>query len=884
MPTAPKDSPPLEGSLIAGKYRVTREIGRGGMAFVYEGLHLDIQKRVAIKILSAEFITSQVVVERFLREARAAAAVRSPYICDVYDSGKLDDGRPFLVMELLEGESLYERMVRVRLFEPETTLRVITHTARGLTKAHAANIVHRDLKPENIFLTTNEDGQLEAKILDFGLAKFYAPVDGEGQARLTREGAIFGTPAYMSPEQVKGQGAVDHRADVWALGCIVYECFTGRTVWSTEQGVAMTFAQIASSPIPRISKYRPDLPPAIDLWFDRALCRDIEQRYQSPKDLADGLALALDQTPMSTLLQSGPALRVPSLSGEIDAGPISPGLLAPIIPPTEPLGSLESPIVFGDPEVGRRDGRDAPSIVDTGTSHPVLPGIAARTSRPSAPFLAVGIGVTVSLVAILAVTRPWQGSGISLPLPLRSGVAVRTSSASTLPAAAVSTSAGSLPSAAGVLPKWVSSVVAAQAQLGAGDLEGATRGFKEAFDSSGAGPARTLLDHANATATNKGPCTLSGITRLRPWTLATGTASRPSLVRTSRGYLAVWMDDHEATGHDHAYASALDAKLRTTSPPVDLTPEADDLGRFAVASVGDRVLLVYGDSKGTSSGLYMRWLDEAGTITGPSLPIAPARAASAQPVIAATETALWVIWDEERDGDGSDLFARRLEKTGAAGSEVRVTDFLGLSAKTRVAAAQAGLSGNSLEILLRLERDAARPIVFLHVPDPATLLKEGLGEPGPGNKVDRSVGTMKTLTPEKERGDAPSLACATDGCFIAWHGEKVGTSTGGGFAGFVDSKTGQLLWRKKFVPQGGKPTVAMGPKGEAAVAWFEQGRVRLAPLGRDGVGLPSVLARVAGDQPRPAVAMGATPKDWAVAWLDFEAGKLEPYALAASCP
>jgi serine/threonine-protein kinase len=204
--------------------------------------------------------------------------------------------------------------------------------------------------------------------------------------------------------------------------------------------------------------------------------------------------------------------------------------------------------------------------------------------------------------------------------------------------------------------------------------------------------------------------------------------------------------------------------------------------------------------------------------------------------------------------------------------------------KTRVSGAQAAMAGSNLEILLRLERDVARPVMFVHIADPTVAMREGLGDPVPGHKADRTVGTMKVLTPEKERGDAPSLACATDACFIAWHGEKVGTSTGGGFAGFIDAKTGQLLWRKKFVVQGGKPSVGMGPKGEAAIAWFEQGRVRLAAIGREGVGAPSVLARVAGDQPRPSVAMGATAKEWAVAWLDFEAGKLEPYALAATCP
>src|SRR6201989_1387683 len=146
------------GTVLAGKYKITREIGRGGMAAVYEAENVDIGKRVAIKVLAQELTTSAIVVERFLREARAAAAIRSPYICDVYDSGKLDDGRPFLVLELLEGESLYERMTRVRQIDVPTTIRIISQVARGLMKAHSATIVHRDLKPENIFLTKDEDG------------------------------------------------------------------------------------------------------------------------------------------------------------------------------------------------------------------------------------------------------------------------------------------------------------------------------------------------------------------------------------------------------------------------------------------------------------------------------------------------------------------------------------------------------------------------------------------------------------------------------------------------------------------------------------------------------------------------------------------------------
>ncbi len=322
------------GTVLAGKYRITREIGRGGMAAVYEAENVDIGKRVAIKVLAHELTTSPIVVERFLREARAAAAIHSPYICDVYDSGHLQDGPPFLVLELLTGDSLYERMTKVRFFDAETTVTIATQVCRGLTKAHAASIVHRDLKPENIFLTKDEEGRLLAKILDFGLAKFYAPMEGtKQQQRLTREGAVFGTPAYMSPEQVRGQGAVDHRADLWALGCIVYECLTGRTVWSTEQGVAMTFAQIASAPLPRPAEFRPDLPPSLTTWFDKALSRDITQRFQTAKEFADELGAALSPTSRPSFSTATPSFaQLPPPSSPQATRPYAEGAPNPFLP------------------------------------------------------------------------------------------------------------------------------------------------------------------------------------------------------------------------------------------------------------------------------------------------------------------------------------------------------------------------------------------------------------------------------------------------------------------------------------------------------------------------------------------------------------------------
>src|SRR5688572_30813817 len=350
MPVPNKSQVPV-GTVLEGKFRITREIGRGGMAAVYDAENIDIGKRVAVKILAAELITSRIVRERFIREARAAAAINSPYICDVYDSGMYED-RPFLVMELLEGESLYDMLTRVRQIDVETTLRVCTQTARGLAKAHESNVVHRDLKPENIFVTKNEEGQIVTKILDFGLAKFYEPTTPDAQtARLTREGALFGTPAYMSPEQAKGQGEVDHRADLWALGCIVYECLTGQTVWNVEQGVAMILAQIAGAPLPRPSKLRPDLPPSFDQWFARALDRDPQNRFQTAREFADTMNAALTQ--------NGAGARRPQLSSDVESSVVDDLIaselatanlqrsVAPLTPPTAMTAQV--PLSAGGP-------------------------------------------------------------------------------------------------------------------------------------------------------------------------------------------------------------------------------------------------------------------------------------------------------------------------------------------------------------------------------------------------------------------------------------------------------------------------------------------------------------------------------------------------------
>ena len=905
VPPAGKATKLIAGTLIAGRYRITREIGRGGMAYVYEAKHADIGKRVAVKVLSSEFTGSPVVVERFLREARAAAAVQSPYICDVYDSGKLDDGRPFLVMELLEGESLYERMVRVRQFDPKTTVRIITHVSRGLLKAHAANIVHRDLKPENVFLTTNEDGEMLAKILDFGLAKFYEKTtDGSAAAaRLTREGAIFGTPAYMSPEQVQGQGAVDHRADIWALGCIAYECMTGRTVWSTDKGIAMTFAQIASAELPRLTRYRPDLPRSIDAWFEKALSRNILDRYQTAKDLADGFAGALEQGPPSLLLKpdDGPAsaravgadpdatqqmvdlerieaeaAKLPSQAAIVAAPPPAP-VSTPV--PTPPASPKSGRTATGD-DLGAAVQRDAgASLIDAGTSNTVKALREAPMSMPApAPSASRSWVLPLLVVAALGVggfaywenTRGPKAATAPRPTP--------SASASSAPSAAASLPPVEPPPALPPGPRWSVLVADAQVKLARGEIDEAQKRVKEAFDSTGAGPARALSEHLAVAAANKGPCKLVGIGRLRPPALVTGVAGRPLLVRTGSALLALYTDDHETQMHDHAYAVSIDPMIRGLHVPIDVTPEAEHVARIEAQVLGERVAIAFVDTRGQAPGLFARWVDAKGTIAGPTMLIGTAR--SGTPSLAADGKSVWAAWDEKVDNDRMEMFLGRIPASGEPTPAIRIVDLRKGALRPKLAPPEIAVSSGAIELVYRVDRDTERSIQHLHAPLEGEALPSGLPA-DPKSKDDRSIGTTKVLSSKPDKGDTPNVACGKEGCFVVWHIEKPG-SGGGAFAAFIDGKSGQLLWRKKFASSGGRPAVAYGETG-ARVAWYEGGKVRTASIDKDGIGAPSTLARVAGDQPAPSIAAGAGPGDWTIGWLDFEAGRLEPYALRAMC-
>jgi serine/threonine-protein kinase len=295
--------PPVRG-LVAGKYELVRLIGRGGMGSVWEGRHASLGSAVAIKFIDTTHADSREAQSRFVHEARAAARIQSRHAVQIFDHGVTEDGRAYMVMELLVGEALDRRIDRLGRLSLESTARILGQVCRALQRAHDCGIVHRDLKPDNVFIVRSPDEDEEvAKVLDFGVAKI---TPRSGDSRLTsgtKTGAVLGTPYYMSPEQARGLRSIDWRTDLWSLGVIAYECVTGVLPFEGES-VGDLLVKICTSPVPLPSARDPELPSEFDAWFARALDRDPQRRFASATDLAESLARAAGVAPRSAMSSS----------------------------------------------------------------------------------------------------------------------------------------------------------------------------------------------------------------------------------------------------------------------------------------------------------------------------------------------------------------------------------------------------------------------------------------------------------------------------------------------------------------------------------------------------------------------------------------------------
>lgn len=314
--------PHTSGSLLAEKYRLEREIGRGAMGTVWLATHVTLDQQVAIKIISREHAHSAELRQRFGTEARAAAKLRSRYVVGVYDHGETPDALPFIVMEYLEGECLEDRLARDGLVPVSEAVRVTRHVGRALARAHANGIVHRDLKPANIFITHSEDDDESgwtAKVLDFGVAKM-----DYGDKSATKTGTLIGTPLFMSPEQVRGASNADHRSDLYSLGMVVYNMVTGQYAFD-KATFGDLLISICTDPLPKLRSAAPWAPEGLEDWFQKACARAPEDRFAD----ADEMLRALDAV-------------AGSLAGRrsiVDLGQSLPGRPTPAPPAFGPLGA-----------------------------------------------------------------------------------------------------------------------------------------------------------------------------------------------------------------------------------------------------------------------------------------------------------------------------------------------------------------------------------------------------------------------------------------------------------------------------------------------------------------------------------------------------------------
>jgi serine/threonine-protein kinase len=377
LPTPPTGSP--LPTVIAERYRLDRSLGNGGMGEVFEATDLTLHRSVAVKLMSSSLVQDQPARARFLREARALAQVNSPNVVAVYDAGE-DAQRPYLVMELVEGTTLEQELRRTGRVEPVRAVAIATGIAGGLAAAHERGIVHRDVKPSNVFLTPSD----AAKIGDFGIARLERP-----DATLTLTGQTFGSPPYMSPEQATG-GKVDARADLYSLGCVLFQMLVGRRPFSGDDAVSLVYQHVHATP-PRVDALDPDVPAPLGTLVAGLMAKDPDDRPASAAEVQRALESV----------------------------------------PTEPV---------------------APTTMTTApvTATAVLPRRTqelARRRKPWLPFAAVILGV-VALLALATAVLLARGDPTATPSATR-GASTAPSSPATSPSSSPSTTAPQTPETAG---------------------------------------------------------------------------------------------------------------------------------------------------------------------------------------------------------------------------------------------------------------------------------------------------------------------------------------------------------------------------------------------------------------------------------------------------
>jgi eukaryotic-like serine/threonine-protein kinase len=298
-PAPAESSDSLVGTVLEHRYEIVRKIGQGGMGAVYEATHKLIGKRVAVKVLLDKHAQKDQIVARLEQEARLASSIGHPNIIDITDFGQTSDGRTFVAMEFLEGESLAALIARGGRLEIRRAVHIARQVASALGSAHQQGVVHRDIKPENIFLVRRDDDDF-VKVVDFGISKSIRPEqDGEESPRLTQTGMVLGTPLYMSPEQARGDDELDHRIDVYALGVILYEMVTAEVPFRGTNYLNILSQVVSDEPIPP-SQLNPQVSPDLEAVILKAMEKDRDERYQSMEEMAADLSVVQSDSMTTT--------------------------------------------------------------------------------------------------------------------------------------------------------------------------------------------------------------------------------------------------------------------------------------------------------------------------------------------------------------------------------------------------------------------------------------------------------------------------------------------------------------------------------------------------------------------------------------------------------
>ena len=399
----------LVGETLEGRYHIDKKIGEGGMGVVFAARHAVIERPLAIKVLKREAMRDQATIRRFVQEAKAASRIGHPNIVDVTDFGTTPDGLTYSVMEFVTGRTLGAVLRAEAPFPVERALKITAQIARALGAAHDKGIVHRDLKPENVFLVDRDNRTDFVKIVDFGIAKVI-PAPGANEPRLTRAGAVFGTPEYMAPEQAAGRSDTDGRVDIYALGVILYEMIVGRVPLRGESMVR-TLAMVMLDPVLPPSKARPELPitPALEELMMTALAKKREQRFQTMGELL--LAIEKLQAPIGTSVTGTPVYALSPLPPGADAMPTDS---LPIAIPDPVSGEIASPTQSPTmPHVRLRDEPgfvvrlkpQTPKTFDHVFDEPTPPPPPPRARWPVAILLGLMVISAAGAIAVILLSR-----------------------------------------------------------------------------------------------------------------------------------------------------------------------------------------------------------------------------------------------------------------------------------------------------------------------------------------------------------------------------------------------------------------------------------------------------------------------------------------------